>query len=367
MPSQRPYREQKNVTPQRAGRWDHTYAALDLGTNNCRLLVARPSRDGFRVVDAFSRIVRLGEGLSTDESLGEEAMARAMRALQVCAQKMNRNRVTLTRGVATEACRRARNGTDFIQQVSLQTGIEFEIIDAKEEARLALRGCAPLFDAPLHEDGENFALLFDIGGGSTQITWLRLSNSRPSAGNPHTEILATVSIPCGVVTLSERFGAAEGPDGRLCTDTYARLQNHVAEYLKPFALEHGISDWVGRGRVQMVGTSGTVTTLTGILLDLPRYNRNRVDGTHLTFADLRRATGRLGLLDRDERAAHPCIGPDRADLVLAGCGVLDAICALWPVGRLRVGDRGLREGILHGLMSDADGRNAGGHRSLAAD
>lgn len=337
-----------------AGRWDHTFAALDLGTNNCRLLVARPTRNGFRVVDAFSRIVRLGEGLSEEDRLGDDAMERALQALEVCAQKMARNRVTLSRGVATEACRRASNGRDFLARVDSHTGIRFEIIDGVEEARLALTGCTPLFDAPLHGDGEDYALLFDIGGGSTQITWVRLAPGAVSGAGPATEIIASTSVPCGVVTLSERFGAAEGADGRLCTDTYGRLRAHVTEYLLPFERQHDIARRVAEGRVQMVGTSGTVTTLTGILLDLPRYNRNRVDGTHLTFADLQRATGRLAALDRGERAAHPCIGPDRADLVLAGCAVLDAICDLWPVGRLRVADRGLREGILHGLMLAAD-------------
>jgi exopolyphosphatase/guanosine-5'-triphosphate,3'-diphosphate pyrophosphatase len=337
-----------------SGRWDHTFAALDLGTNNCRLLVARPTRQGFRVVDAFSRIVRLGEGLAADDCLCDEAMDRALAALRVCAQKMARNRVTLSRGVATEACRRARNGGDFIERVGCETGIRFEIIDGAEEARLALSGCTPLFDAPLHADGDDYALLFDIGGGSTQINWVHLSPGAAAAAGPVTTIIASTSVPCGVVTLSERFGAAEGADGRLCTDTYARLRAHVTEWLQPFEAAHGIVAEVARGRVQMVGTSGTVTTLTGILLDLPRYNRNRVDGTHLTFADLQRATGRLAGLDRGERAAHPCIGPDRADLVLAGCAVLDAICDLWPVGRLRVADRGLREGILHGLMRAAD-------------
>jgi exopolyphosphatase / guanosine-5'-triphosphate,3'-diphosphate pyrophosphatase len=344
----------------RAGRWDHVYAALDLGTNNCRLLVARPTRQGFRVVDAFSRIVRLGEGLGSDDRLAEGAMARAMTALEICAQKMERNGVTVSRGVATEACRRARNGRAFIESVRELTGIDFEIIDGKEEARLALRGCTPLFDKPLHEDGEDFALLFDIGGGSTQITWVGLSSGEIPGEGPTTEILASTSVPCGVVTLSERFGAAEGADGRLCNDTYARLRDHVTAFLLPFEQAHGIAERVARGRVQMVGTSGTVTTLTGILLDLPRYNRSRVDGTHLTFGDLQRATGRLAGLDRAERTAHPCIGPDRADLVLAGCAVLDAICGLWPVGRLRVADRGLREGILHGLMSDADRTPAAG-------
>ena len=344
--------DQENIPQQGAGRAAHTYAAIDLGTNNCRLLVARPDGDGFRVIDAFSRIVRLGEGLVANNRLSNPAMLRTIDALRICASKIRRNRSTRIRAVATEACRRADNGADFVLRAFQESGIELEIIGTGEEARLALTGCAPLYDPPA--GGKEYALLFDIGGGSTQVTWLCLGD--PPAGGIHPEftVLGYVSLPCGAVTLSERFGAVENEAGFVNLDVYKTVCEHVGALLEPFEREHGIAAHVQAGRVQMVGTSGTVTTLTGVLLDLPRYDRARVDGRTLTFAELDRGRDRLMALDRSGRAAHPCVGPQRADLVIAGCAVLNAICDAWPVGSLKVADRGLREGILHGLMQDAD-------------
>ncbi|MGB0572580.1 MAG: Ppx/GppA phosphatase family protein [Alphaproteobacteria bacterium] len=352
MASRRARNAQNETRQRRDGRWQHVYAALDLGTNNCRLLVAKPNRDGFRVVDAFSRIVRLGEGLGNSSILSEQAMDRAIEALRVCQSKVESNGVTRLRAVATEACRRADNGVAFIERARAETNIELEVIAPDEEAELALIGCSPLYDAPRGENA--YALLFDIGGGSTQITWLKLHHASAVPGQVDTEIIDCISVPCGVVTLSERFGYGEGADGRASPKLYGQICEHVRELLVAFDAQHHISRLVAGGAVQMVGTSGTVTTLTGVHLGLPRYNRDRVDGRHLDFAELGSARDHLLGLDRQDRAAHPCIGPERADLVVSGCAVLDAICGLWPVGRLRVADRGLREGILHGLMRSAD-------------
>lgn len=344
--------DQENIAPQGAGRCAHTFAAIDLGTNNCRLLVARPDADGFRVVDAFSRIVRLGEGMIANNRLSDPAMLRTIDALRICAGKIRRNGTTRVRAVATEACRRAENGADFVVRAFQESGIELEIIETGEEARLALTGCAPLYESP--DSGEGYALLFDIGGGSTQVTWLRLGKPLVGRAHPEFSVLGYVSLPCGVVTLSERFGAVENEAGFVSYDIYRAVCAHVGALLEPFEREHGIAALVEVGRVQMVGTSGTVTTLAGVLLDLPRYDRARVDGRALTFEDLDQGRNQLMKLDRSGRAAHPCIGPQRADLVIAGCAVLHAICDAWPVGGLKVADRGLREGILHGLMQDAD-------------
>lgn len=352
MASRRARNAENETRQRRDGRWQHVYAALDLGTNNCRLLVAKPNRDGFRVVDAFSRIVRLGEGLGNSSILSEQAMDRTIEALRVCQSKVESNGVTRLRAVATEACRRADNGVAFIERAQAETNIELEVIAPDEEAELALIGCSPLYDTPRGENA--YALLFDIGGGSTQITWLKLHHASAVPGQVDTEIIDFISVPCGVVTLSERFGCGEGADGRASPKLYGQICEHVRELLVAFDAQHHISRLVAGGAVQMVGTSGTVTTLTGVHLGLPRYNRDRVDGRHLDFAELGSARDHLLGLDRQDRAAHPCIGPERADLVVSGCAVLDAICGLWPVGRLRVADRGLREGILHGLMRSAD-------------
>jgi exopolyphosphatase/guanosine-5'-triphosphate,3'-diphosphate pyrophosphatase len=325
------------------------FAALDLGTNNCRLLIARPAPEGFRVIDAFSRIVRLGEGILASGQLSEPAIARTIEALRVCASKMRRRHVTRARAVATEACRRAGNCQIFIERVARETGLTLEIIPAREEAELALIGCAPLFDPAIPN-----ALVFDIGGGSTEVAWLELGEERagpgwPSSGRvPGAQVRALASLPFGVVTLAERYGAATGePAG------FARVVDEVYGALATFRADTRLEPRVVAGEVQMLGTSGTVTTLTGVHLDLPRYDRSQVDGATLEFCTIEGVTDRILAMTLEGRAQHPCIGQERADLVAAGCAILKAICRSWPVGRLRVADRGVREGILFNLMRRA--------------
>jgi len=310
-------------------------AALDLGTNNCRLLVARPRGPGFRVVDAFSRIVRLGEGLAAAGSLSAAAMDRTIDALKICAGKMRRHRVTHARSVATEACRRAENCTAFLARVREETGIEIEIITSHEEAMLAFSGCAPLMmDEPPR------ALVFDIGGGSTEVGCLELGAGAPA------RLIAWRSIPVGVVSLAERH--AHGP---VSAALYEKMVAETMALLRGFAAAVEFGAGALAGKLQMLGTSGTITTLCGVHLDLPRYERSRVDGAYLDFSAIEQISHRLAAMAWEERAAIPCIGRERADLVVPGCAILAAICRLFPVGRLRVADRGVREGILMGLLA----------------
>ncbi len=325
--------------PQRpAPRFAAPVAALDLGTNNCRLLVARPAGGGFRVVDAFSRIVRLGEGLAAAGVLSDEAMARTLEALEICAGKIAYRRIALGRYVATEACRRAANCEAFLARVRERVGLELEIISTAEEARLVVAGCAPLLDPRIP-----YAIVFDIGGGSTEIVWVRLWGKRDRR-RWRPQILGSVSLPLGVVTLTDRFG------GEVSPAAYRTMVAETAAALEPFERTHRILSHVRPGRVQMLGSSGTVTTLAGIHLALPRYTRALVDGSILTFEQIAAVSAHLAALDLAGRAASPCVGRERADLVLSGCAILDAICATWPVGRLRVADRGVREGILFDLI-----------------
>jgi exopolyphosphatase/guanosine-5'-triphosphate,3'-diphosphate pyrophosphatase len=317
-----------------------SYAALDLGTNNCRLLIARRANDGFRVIDAFSRIVRLGEGLAATGRLSEAAMARTIEALKVCAGKIGQRKVAFGRYVATEACRQAENCADFLAQVKEAIGIELEIISTAEEARLVVAGCAPLFHPRIR-----YAIVFDIGGGSTEIVWLHQVG--PRAAPPRMEILGSVSLPFGVVTFTERFGGIE-----VTPADYRAMVAEAEAALIPFERTHNIRRQVRARQVQMLGSSGTVTTLAGVHLALPRYIRALVDGSMLTFDQIELVSRHLAGLDIAGRAASPCVGRERADLVLSGCAILDAICATWPVGRLRVADRGIREGILFDLMHE---------------
>jgi exopolyphosphatase/guanosine-5'-triphosphate,3'-diphosphate pyrophosphatase len=314
------------------------YAALDLGTNNCRLLVARRTGGGFRVVDAFSRIVRLGEGLTASGALSEAAMARTLDALRVCAAKIEHRNVVHGRYIATEACRRATNCAEFVAHVRDEIGIELEIISTAEEARLVVTGCAPLLHPRIP-----YAVVFDIGGGSTEIIWLRHEGGR--SVRPRLEILGSTSLPFGVVTFTERFGGIE-----VTPAIYRAMVAEAEAALAPFEKAHSIRREVRARQVQMLGSSGTVTTLAGVHLALPRYVRAMVDGSMLTFDQIELVSRHLAGLDIEGRAANPCVGRERADLVLSGCAILDAICSTWPVGRLRVADRGIREGILFDLM-----------------
>ncbi len=323
------------------------YAAIDLGTNNCRLLVARPSAEGFRVIDSFSRIVRLGEGLGASGRLSEAAMARTLDALKICAAKMRRRGVTRARAVATEACRRAGNCDAFLARVERETGIRLEIISNGEEASLAIHGCAPLLDR-----GIAYALVFDIGGGSTEVGCLKV----PGAPGPYGRAAdprscAWHSIPIGVVTLTERHGGRQ-----VSPLAYQTMVEEVHAAIAPFEAEQRLGGLIADGRLQMLGTSGTVTTLCGVHKRLPRYDRARIDGCYLDFESARQTSRRLIAMSYEARVADPCIGPGRADLVIAGCAILEALCRTWPVGRLRVADRGLREGILYMLMQGT--RNA---------
>ena len=428
------------------------YCALDLGTNNCRLLVARPSRRGFFVIDAFSRIIRLGEGVSATGRLSEIAMSRTINALRICASKMSRNGVGRSRLVATEACRVADNSLEFLNRVHDEVGLDIEVLSRENEAKLAVSGCASLIDADadmalvsfsriirlgegvsatgrlseiamsrtinalricaskmsrngvgrsrlvateacrvadnsleflnrVHDEvgldievlsreneaklavsgcaslidaDADMALVFDIGGGSSELIWLDLTRRRQIWRRSLAErleaqdcIAAWTSLPVGVVSLAEKFG------GRYVDEAvFAQMVDHVLELLSAFNEEHGLKERLRRSRIHLLGTSGTVTTVAGIHLGLARYDRNRVDGCWLDACDVQSVTDRLVKASYEQRVAEPCVGRDRADLVLAGCAILEALMRMWPCDRLRVADRGLREGMLAHMMAE---------------
>ncbi len=340
-PAARPGPAESTALAPRASRPRNVFAALDLGTNNCRLLVARPEGASFRVIDAFSRTVRLGEGLAATGRLSEPAIGRAVAALKVCAGKMRRANVTHVRAIATEACRSAANADELVSRIRSETGIRFDVIAAAEEARLCAAGCAPLAD-PSTED----VLVFDIGGGSTELIWMRRSPPRPEI---RPRMAAWASIPIGVVTLAERFGGSP-----LLARAYPIMEAAADAAFERALGAGGFAGPVGSRDLHLLGTSGTVTTLAGILLDLPRYDRSKVDGLWVDSAALAAVMDRLVSQEFEGRAAHPCVGADRADLVLPGCAILQAILRRWPAERMRVADRGLREGVLLSLMAKAE-------------
>ena len=311
-------------------------AALDLGTNNCRLLIAAPDAGGgFRVVDSFSRIVRLGEGLAHSGALSEAAMERTLAALKICAEHIKKHGVRRVRAVATQACRQAANASLLVERAAKEAGIALNIVSAQEEARLAAIGCAPLI-------GEEYdgALAFDIGGGSTEAIWLR----REAHG---ASLVEYASVPLGVMSLAETSARAGN------AAAFAPMR---AAMLERFAQVRRQMDAKGAfdvARHHLLGTSGTVTTLAGVAMGLPRYVRAQVDASWHDCAAILSVVERLTTLDRAGRAALGCVGEERADLIVPGCAIFSAIHQVWPCTRLRVADRGLREGILRELVAEA--------------
>jgi exopolyphosphatase/guanosine-5'-triphosphate,3'-diphosphate pyrophosphatase len=361
------------------------YAALDLGTNNCRLMIATFVNSQFRILEAFSRIVRLGEGLAHSGHLHERAMERALRALKICAEKIEKRGAVRIRAVATQACRIARNGRDFITRVERETGLKLTIITPEEEAHLSVLGCASLLDTRDVQPKARAALVMDVGGGSTELSWVELTEEAPttifSASHADAQALAQsnalrtgrrmprprywISIPVGVVNLAERFPEPESGDTNAW---FEAMVNEVSGKVRHFSEPEILRPHFDCGEAYIVGTSGAITSLAGMHLGLERYDRSRVDGLWMTQGHVQSVIAKLLELGREGRELEPCIGKDRADLVLAGAAILEAVQRLWPCQRLRVADRGLREGLLLSMVKKKTRRRRkrSGPRRVAA-
>lgn len=336
------HRSHLNSSPSRD---DHpTIAAIDLGTNSCRLLIAKVEGQSFRVIDSFSRVVRLGEGVQTTKRLTDAAIQRTVDALRICQEKIESNKVCHLRAVTTEACRRAQNSDNLVKRVLNELGLSIEIITPEEEARLALSGCAGILNSRIP-----FAIAFDIGGGSTEVMWLRINEPRRLHRRrfPVIEVIDCISIPYGVVTLCDQYN-----NESYNAAVYNEIRSDVAALLNDFSIRNNIPSFLERNKIQMIGTSGTVTTLAAISLNLERYDRRMIDGVFLETPNVHRMSSEIFTMNQEERANHPCIGVGRTDLVVMGTAILEGICDMWPTPRLRVADRGVREGILMELVKD---------------
>ena len=334
------------------------YAALDLGTNSCRMLIAQPKGSQFHVVDSFTKSVQLGHGLESTGKLSRTSMNRTIAAMRVCKQKLDRHGVKRMRLVATEACRRANNGSHFVSQVSRETGLKLEIIKPEEEARLAVISCAPLVSTKTEQ-----LLVVDIGGGSTELVWIDLTNV-PRRERPHAimrlhagfksdpgpfaaaKVVDWISVPLGVATLRDQFADVDDDAARFALMSWFFEEN--LEAFSPYAAEQT------REGFQIVGTSGTVTTVAASHLGLKRYDRTKVDGLRMTSDQIDKVIRTYLNLGPHGRRSDPRIGKDRQALIMSGSAILQALMRLWPTDRLSVADRGLREGLLYQQMS-ADG------------
>ena len=311
------------------------YAAIDLGTTSCRLVIASPTPTSFQIIETFSKVTRLGEGIIQDNVLTKHAIRRTIAALKVCSGVINEYApIFRSRFVATAACRRAKNCQEFMDAVKRETGLSIETISSKEEARLAVVGCIPLLNRCIKR-----TLVFDIGGGSTEISLARITNSGK------TFVEGFVSLPYGVVTISEAF-----PSKDMTDLAYNTIIERTQKILQDFENKHHIYEAIKNQEIQVIGTSGTVTVLGAVHLNLPRYNRSAVDGISISKRDVSRAVSKIKMLGDEGRRKHPCIGVQKADLTMAGCAIIEALCSFWPIAEITVADRGIREGILLDMM-----------------
>lgn len=330
------------VSNKGASQAQKNFAAIDLGTNSCRLVIASPTPASFRIVETFSKITRLGEGIINDNELSRSAMRRTINALKVCAGVIEEYApIYRSRFVATAACRRAKNCKEFLDLVKKETGLTIETISSKEESRLAVVGCIPLLNRNIKR-----ALVFDIGGGSTEISLARVTNSGK------TFIEGFVSLPYGVVTISEAF-----PSQDMTALAYDTIIERTHKLLKEFDEKYNIREAIKNQEIQIIGTSGTVTVLGAVHLNLPRYNRSAVDGISITRQDIDRAIAKIKRLGDEGRKKHPCIGAQKADLTMAGCAIIEGLCSFWPIEEITVADRGIREGILLDMMHSNKSKN----------
>ncbi|HMS95725.1 MAG TPA: Ppx/GppA phosphatase family protein [Tabrizicola sp.] len=333
------------------------YAALDLGTNSCRMLVAQPLGSQFVIVDSFSKSVQLGARLEATGRLSRTSMGRTIQALRICEKKLQAHKVRRMRLVATEACRRARNAKDFLRQVRRETGLTLEIITPEEEARLAVISCAPLV-SPTTEQ----LLVVDIGGGSTELVWIDLAavapEDRPKAimrlhmgfdaqgEGAVARVVDWISVPLGVATLKDQFIDVDDDAARFALMSWF-FEEHLAKF-SPYNAENP------RLGFQIIGTSGTVTTVAASFLGLRRYDRTKVDGLEMSSQQIDQVIREYLSLGPEGRRNDPRIGRDRQSLIMSGAAILQALMRIWPTDRLSVADRGLREGLLYAQMS-ADG------------
>ena len=311
------------------------YAAIDLGTNSCRLVIASPTPSSFHVVETFSKVTRLGEGIIKENMLSRPAIRRTVSALKVCRAIIEEySPLIRMRFVATAACRRAVNCRDFEKSVEKETGLNMEVISSKEEARLAVVGCMPLLNRMIKR-----ALVFDIGGGSTEISLARITESG------RTFIEGFVSLPYGVVTISEAF-----PGKDMTKLAYDTIVERTQKILQDFEDRYKINEAIQNQEIQIIGTSGTVTVLGAVHLNLPRYNRAAVDGLAMSGAEVAKVISKIKNMGHEGRCRHSCIGKQKADLTISGCTIIEALCSLWPISEITIADRGIREGILLDMM-----------------
>ena len=295
-------------------------AAIDLGTNTARLLIA--SKNPYRQLLLNRTITRLGGGFTRERGLSEEAQLRSIAALKEFAGQISCHQATRVRAVATSAVRDAINGRAFCERVQAETGICLEVIDGAEEAALTLKGVAAILD-----DKSGELAVFDVGGGSTEYTLA--VDEQP---------LFSRSLPIGVVRLTEgKVGVAQMED---------KIRRELALLQRQLAGE-GLDQRFAKAT--LIGTAGTATTLAAIQIGMKDYDYRRVNNHTMPLAEVQRIFDLLEPLTPKQRLEVPGLEPGREDLIIAGTLVVLVTMRVFGFRSFKVSDSGLLEGLILGV------------------
>ncbi len=308
--------------------------AIDIGSNSVRLLVAEALRgSNYRILDEEREPTRLGRSVSSKGQLDDESMERTIAALNTFKQIAAGYQVTTLRTIATCAVRESRNGPEFCRRVREQVGLDVEVISGEREAQLAFASVQHAFDL-----SSKNVIVADIGGGSTELIF--------ATGNLIESIFST---PLGAVRLTEQFGIGEGVEDADFARGLERLEEEVASCLKkrttrPLFAPHFL-----------VGCGGTFTTLAELMMAAKREVDVPVAGYRVSQAEIRHLLDRLTKMPLRARRNLPGMTPDRADIIVAGLTIVDALLKRFRVNTVLVHTRGVRDGLVREMIEESLG------------
>lgn len=310
------------------------FAAIDLGSRNCRTIVGCQSKAGaFEYIETYSKSVSLADGVAASKKLSRKSMDRTIEALAFCSKVLSRYAGLTYLAVATDAMRRAENASVFIKRVKRELGLIISIITPQEEAYYAALGCIEV----LSLETEIF-VVFDIGGGSSEIALCRQKSDKDI------ELIDSLSIPYGVINLLES-------KDHLTFSGYSNLVQKISDLSRDFLNQYATTlDFVNN--FQCIGTSGTTTTVAALNMNLRFYDREKINDSILQFSEILKTVHYVQSLSEDERKLHPYISQSNEDLVLGGLTILEGIVRGLPASTITVTDRGVRDGVVYALTHD---------------
>lgn len=305
------------------------FAAIDLGTNSCRLVIADENKN-YVYADALSP--RLGEGMFPDMYFTPQAIERGVKCFYDFKQIMYKYNIISYRAIATASCRMAKNSQEFLDKVYQESLIKIDVIDGFEEARLNLKG------ALQHVCGKSkYVVVYDLGGGSTEIT-LATNETDP-------KIIHTVSIPWGARNASEAFDMIE-----YCPEKAAKLEREIATYSQKFIKDAKLDDC--RDDICFVATSSTPLRFVCMINQFGKYDRDKADGIKMATADIDKQIAKIYTLSQPEMLANKYIGNKRSFIFTSACVIFKTIYDHLGIKEITASLKSAKDGIIDELVDE---------------